>query len=637
MIAQSTAGVTTTMSFFEELKRRNVVRMAVLYVVACWLILQVADVLFDALELPPAWVRLVLAVLVLGFPITLIVSWVYEMTPEGLRREKDVERSESVTRETGRKINTLIVVLLVLAIAAVAVDRFMPETVTTAETPAIDGTEETATFEPTTAVAGKSAPERSVAVLPFVAMSSGPDDEYFADGMTEEILNSLSQLPELLVTARTSAFSFKGQDVPIPEIAAKLGVAHVVEGSVRRAGEQLRITAQLIRAGDGFHLWSDTYDRSSEDSFGVQAEIAEKVAAALDVVLDEKRLGKMRSVGLRNPEAFIAFQKGQELYYLSHGSQGQLALLDEANVWFDRTLALAPALSQAYVLHSDKYAHLLIDASNGKAIPKEELTAAIGQMESDFNNAIRYAPDEAQRLAAAFDLALLTGRWRGLTSMVDEVVKLQSCWQPGWMDMSTLAYGMAGEYLTTQQTTVSCDPLTYSGWYNSVQSYIWLGEHRKAIEIGREGLETTSHNLVRRGLIYAYISAGEFDQAEIMIDRGSLNVQDAAYLRARIAAAMGDATKTKTLINDYIGTGFAEADDLLVMRAIAGDRDQANELAAEIDARPYGFLSLMNVPSECFCGAPFDLTVTPNFAMLLEEADLPWPPASPIEWPLKDW
>jgi hypothetical protein len=100
---------------------------------------------------------------------------------------------------------------------------------------------------------------------------------------------------------------------------------------------------------------------------------------------------------------------------------------------------------------------------------------------------------------------------------------------------------------------------------------------------------------------------------------------------------MGDATKTKTLINDYIGTGFAEADDLLVMRAIAGDRDQANELAAEIDARPYGFLSLMNVPSECFCGAPFDLTVTPNFAMLLEEADLPWPPASPIEWPLKDW
>jgi TolB-like protein len=606
------------MSFFKELNRRNVFRVGTAYLVAAWLLLQVVDLVLDAVPAPGWVMQIFLLATAVGFPIVLLFAWAYEITPEGLKSEKDVDRDQSITSQTGRRLNRLTIVVLIVAVAVLLTDKFVLQQ------------------EPASEMAGSEI-ERSVAVLPFVAMSNGPDDEYFADGITEEILNSLSQLPELLVTARTSAFALKGQDVSIPEIAARLGVAHVVEGSVRRAGEQLRITAQLIRADDGFHLWSDTYDRSNKDSLGVQAEIAEKVASALEIVLDEEQLARMRSVGLRNPEAFIAFQRGSELYDLSHGSEGQLELLVEANTWFDKAIALAPEFYNAYLLHSDQYAHLLIEAANGRAIPEEELKAAISHMERDFEQAMRFAPDEPRRLAASFDLALLSGRWRGLTAMFDEIVKQQSCWLPNWLNLSTVPFGRAREFLITQQKLLSCDPLSYSGWWSAAQSNIWLGEHKEAIEVASRGLEATSHIRLRQQLILAHVGAGQFDQAEIAIDRGALSERFASTMRVAVAAASGDAAKTKALINDFVAAGFEDNEEVIVMRARAGERDLANKLAAEIDARPFGFLLLINVPMVCVCGAPFELEETPNFARLIEDASLPWPPASPIEWPLKDW
>lgn len=198
------------MGLITELKRRNVFRVAVAYAVIAWVLAQVADLAFDNFGTPDWVPKTVLFVLVLGFPLAIFFAWAFEMTPEGVKKEKDVDRSQSITHETGRKLNFLITAVLLLAVGLLLVDKFvLRDSVTTAA--------------PESSVA--SATDKSVAVLPFIAMSSGPDDEYFADGLTEEILNSLAQLPQLLVTARTSAFSFKGLDVPIPEIAAKLGVA----------------------------------------------------------------------------------------------------------------------------------------------------------------------------------------------------------------------------------------------------------------------------------------------------------------------------------------------------------------------------------------------------------------------------
>ena len=293
------------MGLIAELKRRNVIRVAIAYGVIAWVLAQVADLAFDGFDAPTWVLKSVLVILALGFPLAVFFAWAFELTPEGVKKQAEVDRSQSITQHTGRKLNYLIIAVLGVAVGLLLVDKFVKR-----ETPA------------TEVPVAVTTTDKSVAVLPFVAMSNGPDDEYFADGLTEEILNSLAQLPELLVTARTSAFSFKGLDVPIPEVAAKLGVAHVVEGSVRRSGDQMRITAQLIRAHDGFHLWSETYDRSSADSFGVQGEIAEKVAAALDVVLDDTQREQMQNSGLRNPEAFIAFQKGIEIYDRAHAATG---------------------------------------------------------------------------------------------------------------------------------------------------------------------------------------------------------------------------------------------------------------------------------------------------------------------------
>jgi adenylate cyclase len=354
-------------------------------------------------------------------------------------------------------------------------------------------------------------------------------------------------------------------------------------------------------------------------------------------VLDEEQLEKMRSVGLRNPEAFIAFQRGSELLDLAHGNDEQLELLVEANAWFDKAIALAPEFYDAYVLHSDRYAHLLIEAGSGRAIPEEEITAAIGHIERDLDQAMRYAPDELRRLVASFDLALLSGRWRGLTSLFDEIVKQQGCGLPGWYELSTIPFGRAAEALVAEQKQMSCDPLAYSGWLGVSRSYIWLGEYEAAIEVAARGVVAISNNSVRRQLIWAHVAAGHFDQAETMVDRDVRNEQVAGVLQVIIAAARGDAAKTKVLINDFIAAGFEHSTQLVVMLAVTGERDLVNKLVAEIDARPFGYLFLMQLPLVCACGAPFDLEETPNFARLLEDAGLPWPTVSPIAWPLKDW
>jgi len=345
---------------FQELKRRNVFRVALAYLAAGWLGLQVVQLVLESTSAPDWVMQVFLLAVAVGFPFAILFAWAFELTPEGIKREKEVDRENSITRQTGRKLNRAIIVVLAAAVGILLVDKFLLQ-------------EQSAPLQDNN--------DKSVAVLPFVAMSSGPDDEFFADGLTEEILNSLTRVPELLVTARTSAFHFKGKDDPIPDIASALGVAHVVEGSVRRSGDRLRVTAQLIRAADGFHLWSETYDHDSKDVFGVQTDIAEKIASALDVVLDEDQLQKMRSVGLQNPEAYVAFQKGIKMFDDSHGAQGQTDMLLDANKWFETTMSLAPDFPDAYSYHADYFSHVLMDEAADDHFSDEELTALMAGLD----------------------------------------------------------------------------------------------------------------------------------------------------------------------------------------------------------------------------------------------------------------
>jgi len=597
------------LSIFQELKRRNVFRIAIAYLAVAWVALQLADIVLDNVTAPEWVMQVLMLFIIIGFPVALIFAWAFEMTPEGIKREHEVDRSASITSKTGRKLDFIVIGVLGIAVAFLLFDKFG---------------EDDAPIE-----------DKSVAVLPFVAMSSGPDDEYFADGLTEEILNSLAGLPDLLVTARTSAFHFKGEDVPpIPEIAATLGVAHVVEGSVRRDGERLRVTAQLIRAADGFHLWSENYNHDTNDTFAVQSDIAEKIANALDVVLDAEQLEKMHAVGLRDPEAYVAYQKGVELFEIAHDDLTDLDMLLEANVWFEKALELAPGLSDAYLHHADYSSHLLMNASTGRETSEETLTAAANEMVDDFQNALRTAPTEAHRLDAAFDLAYVSGDWRRLPPIFDKITKLSDCALPGWMNNVALGHGRETDVLAMGERLIDCDPLSSFGWTDAIQASNWLGDFDAAITYAERGLEVTSSDSLRGHLVIAYIGAGDFDAADAIINRDIEPGERSLQLRLSLAAARGDTDATADLVNQYQTTGYARQG---IVFARAGERELANQKAAEIDASPYGYMMLATNMINCVCGAPFDLESTPNFAKLLQEAELSWPPNSPIDWPLKDW
>jgi len=320
------------MLLFSELKRRNVFRVALLYVVASWLMLQVTDVGVSLLGLPDWTGKFVFFILLIGFPLVLLFSWAYEITPEGLKREKEVDRNESITAETAHKLNTAVIVLLVLAIGGLIVDRLIPEQgQSVVDVPASETTG-AEVVEPGPA-------ERSIAVLPFVNMSADADNEYFSDGLSEELLNLLAKIPELRVAARTSAFSFKNVDADITEIADKLNVAHVLEGSVRKSGDDIRITAQLIKASDGYHMWSETWDRTLIDVFAIQDEIAAAVVDALKVSL----LGEVPHARVTDAQAYELYLQAKAAANLSTQKS-----FEEAVLLLNDALAIDPEYAEAW-------------------------------------------------------------------------------------------------------------------------------------------------------------------------------------------------------------------------------------------------------------------------------------------------
>src|SRR5438045_2930542 len=256
-------------NFFAELKRRNVYKVAVAYAVVAWLLLQGASIILPSFEAPAWTMKVLIAALAIGFPIAVVLAWAFEITPEGIKRAEDVPPDESITSRTGRKLVGMTIALALIA-AALLIFQFLR--------PISSGTTPRASLAPTI-------PDKSIAVLPFVDMSQAKDQDYFCDGISEEILDALAKVDGLRVVARTSSFSFKGRNADVSEVASKLNVANVLEGSLRREGNRIRVTAQLISARSGFHLWNETYDRKLEDVFALQDEITRAIVDALKIKL----------------------------------------------------------------------------------------------------------------------------------------------------------------------------------------------------------------------------------------------------------------------------------------------------------------------------------------------------------------
>jgi TolB-like protein/Flp pilus assembly protein TadD len=294
--------------FFDELKRRNVIRMAGLYLVGAWLIVQVTGTLLPMFE-APAWVsRSLVMIVALGFVPALVFAWVFELTPEGIKRDAEVPPEQSIAPQTARRMDRTIIIVLVLALGYFGFDKFVLAPHRN------DALVAAATKAATPTAATPNADAHSIAVLPFVNMSGDAANKYFSDGISEEILNVLARTPDLHVAARTSSFSFQGKNVEVPEIALALNVRMVLEGSVRKQDDRVRITAQLIDAKTGFHVWSQTYDRKLQDIFAIQDEIAKAIGDELEVKIDSAQEPGKTSTGTENLVAYDLYLRGIALW-----------------------------------------------------------------------------------------------------------------------------------------------------------------------------------------------------------------------------------------------------------------------------------------------------------------------------------
>jgi len=316
------------MKFFEELKRRNVIKATIAYIVVAWVLLQVTSIILPIVG-APEWVLKILTFFIgIGLPIWIIFSWVYEVTPEGLKKTAKVSEEKSITAATNKRLNIIIIITLIIAIGI----SFINKSRTNSSLNSMSTNDLKI--------------DNSIAVLPFVNMSSDMEQEYFADGLSEELINMLTRLPSLKVIGRTSSFAYKGKNEDLREIGKALDVEYLLEGSVRKSGNKIRITAQLINSKDGSHLWSKTFDRSLEDIFEIQNEISSSVVNALSITLSKDQ--SLFKNDTKNSEAYNYFLRGRYYYELNKGGTET----DEAIKWFNEAIKADPSFSLAWTYKS---------------------------------------------------------------------------------------------------------------------------------------------------------------------------------------------------------------------------------------------------------------------------------------------
>jgi TolB-like protein/Flp pilus assembly protein TadD len=417
------------MRLVSELRRRNVFRMTVLYAVAAWLIMQVAEVLIDLAKLPDWIGTTTLWLLAVGFPIALVFSWFYEITPEGVSLEKDVAPGESITQVTGRRLDFIVISMLCAAVILFAYDKWW--------------------IGPP--------PENSIAVLPFQNMSGDPEQEYFSDGVSEELLNVLAKLPGLLVVASTSSFQFRGEDRDIIDIGEQLNVGLVLEGSIRKAGTQIRINAQLIDARNGFHLWSETYDRKLENIFALQDEVSNAIVEALAEHLGLQVDAAPRGVAAADTEAHDAYLRGRYLMVQRTPSTIEGAIREfEKAISLDPDYALAhAALSRAIALMPEFTGQNNADAF-ARAAPHAE-------------RAMDLDPSLAEAHAAAGYLLYIQGNIEDALTHLRRAIQINRNYS--WAHLITAgslgSLGRYAEYFVEVETALRLDPLSVPArsWY----------------------------------------------------------------------------------------------------------------------------------------------------------------------------
>ena len=467
--------------------------------------------------------------------------------------------------------------------------------------------------------------DKSIAVLPFADLSEARDQGWFGDGLTEEILNSLAHINGLQVTSRTSSFAFKDKNLRIQTIADSLGVNYVVEGSVRKSGDGLRITAQLIRAKDGFHVWSNTYDRESKDIFDLQKEIASKIAESLDISLDAKALEAMQWAGTTNAEAYLSFLKARELDYKSHNSSRfiDLTTLKKSNVYYEQSIQLDPDFVNPYLFHADFFLHYVLkdDPHYTDTLTDQE---AYKDFMIDSTNAINRSKEISRANYYRIPRAMYSNDWTDFRRVIEksafgEDAVIHFKYQN--FDLSSLLIGLGyGDRIhEISKAILENDPTDQEAYQNIILCLLHQRKYQEAIDgmtkINMDGPGT------RRGLknyyYFAMINLGRLDETLSLIAEESNQEYFAFYdLKALILARQGKRKEAEEILKmEHRSSPFY----LFAVDAVHG-RKTANQEAARMDQKilldfPL-FRSYLLSPDKL----PFDLDATPKFAKLLQQA-----------------
>jgi TolB-like protein len=599
------------MNFFTELKRRNVFRVGLAYLFAAWLLLQFTSTFVPILGLP-GWVpRLVFLLLLIGLVPTVIAAWALELTPDGIRLEKDVDRSKPEAAGAGRKLNNIIIGMLALVIVFLVVERvFIAEL---NDVPMV------------TVIVAE--PDRSVAVLPFVDLSQDHDQEWFADGLAEEILNALARTPDLMVSSRTSAFAFKNKDQDISTIAKELGVAHILEGSIRTLGDRIRVTAQLIRASDGFHLWSQTYDRKVQNVIEIQEDVAIMIANALETTLDPNALEDMMRVGTRSVRAYQAYIHGLAL----RGRSLRTGSLDDyldSYTQFELAREIDAKFAAAHRQAADYWKIQLNPTRLPGGAPDLTPQVMLENFLERIDLAINSTRNSTEQIGSRAQKAAIQLRLRTAVRRFREYLEARPNDYRGWHELLVVAQlaadrDAADEALAVLKAGGKLDRFAATTYLSTAYRF---GEASAASDYGLEALTRWPNDA---GLSYqthrSLLWAERVAEAAGLIARMSSANSGNPLIRARQACAegrRGDVLQILERVRLKYGRSIASE---WVILMLLGEHQQAVELIRlhEVNMVPYQFASWLVFHQ--FDPGPF-----PSLMQMLERENVQRPPAAEI-------
>ena len=563
------------MTLIAELKRRNVIRMAGLYVVGAWLILQVSETILPIFDTPNWVLKFLVYVLFTGFIPAVVMAWIFELTPDGLKRDEEVVPEQSIAPQTARKMERMIIALFALALIFFAFDKF----VLAPKREAALVVETTQTVQAVAKTEAKQAAvDNSIAVLPFVNMSDDQSNQYFSDGISEELLNVLVRVDDLSVASRTSSFAYRDKKMSSIEIAKELNVGNILEGSVRKSGNKVRITAQLIDAKNDRHLWSETYDRELTDIFAIQDEIANAIVVALRGTLANKKAGPAVSVkaDTQNMQAYEIYLKAREMFITRTN-------LKESVQLFEQVVEMDPNFARGW----------------------EGLAAVASVVESwgindrDYNAMVKPAAERALQLDPTLSMpwAALSmseqnqpvSDWAEALELSDKAIKAdpKNATAYLWRSIALLNLGFFEKAIADQDSCIRVDPAYQNCTRWKAQSYIYAGNEKKAMALFEHGVAAGFVTNRANSFVPAMVRNGDTLAARLILKDINVSPEFSSILIAELAKPTASNIDADAVLAKYGEKNTKSSGVDLSSRIVylwLGDFDGVGEHASDSDS-----------------------------------------------------